>query len=83
MRFIGKAQRAQMHRLLDAVIDRNNTGDATFLNYQAHVGKVIVDCYTGEWNKEKSESGQANTLVAYIPEVEQIAKTIEDELEED
>ena len=81
MRFVGKATRAQLHRLLDDVIDRNNQGYETFFGIRAHVNAVDLDLYNGAYNKE--EIPQNFNVAISTTSIDGLCDTIEEMIEED
>ena len=58
------AQRAQVHRILDLVMDRNEGGKTTFFEVVAHVNGVRIVIYDGKWktNQEK----EPEIMIAYL-----------------
>lgn len=42
--------RERLHRILDAVIDRNESGKSSFFDYSGHVSVVVAELYDGEWS---------------------------------
>lgn len=54
--------RKKIHKILDLVIDRNESGKSTFFGYSGHINAVSVRIHEGEW-----KAGQAcETHYAYI-----------------
>lgn len=45
--------RARLHRILDAVIDRNEAGKSSFFDYSGNVNAVVTELYDGEWNPKQ------------------------------
>jgi len=80
---IDRPTRAQLHRILDAVIDLNNSGNATFVKTFGHTGQFDIEVFSGEWEREKNgikyEIHMAGNGSA--TQAEKLADTLEDTLE--
>lgn len=46
---ISAETRDKMHKLLDMVIDRNASGNATWFKFLGHVMMIQIDICDGEW----------------------------------
>lgn len=44
------AQRAQIHRILDLVMDRNKGGNSAFFEFLGHVNGIRINFHEGEWS---------------------------------
>ena len=81
-KFVGREARAQLHRLLDVCIDRQNMGLVTTFNFGGHDMKAKVFCY-GEDLEKVSAPDSVGCPSNDIKILSDIAKTIEDTLGED
>lgn len=81
-RKVGKEARAQLHRLLDVCIDRQNKGLYTTFNFGGHDMRAKVFCY-GEDLEKVTAPDVISCLSNDVKILSEIAKTIEDALEED
>lgn len=50
------SQRAQIHRILDLVMDRNEEGNTAFSEFIGHVNGIRINLHEGKWSPENTVS---------------------------
>lgn len=54
------SKRAQIHRILDLVMDRNNGGNTTFFEFNGHVNGISIYLHEGKWSPTNPASVTMN-----------------------
>ncbi len=57
-------QRALAHRILELVMDRNETGRTTFFEFAGHTNGVEIRLYEGDWKSDPE--ADYNYMIAYL-----------------